>query len=197
MSIQPLDIVVLAVDIPAHGLKCGDLGTVVDVYAPDAIEVEFVMASGRTKALVTLYYGRAPRYSYYDGHSQGGRQGLKIAQQYPELYDGYLIGQPAISPPMFGTEAIYPQLEMKAELGYTAADKVQAAAFAKKVEAANKRAVAQCDKAGLGRSLVDHHGKPRNHLAIIFRTVHAPQLGQPRRRNDWRRDDQRMRPARR
>jgi hypothetical protein len=104
----------------------------------------------KTKALVTRYYGKAPRYSYYDGHSQGGRQGLKIAQQHPELYDGYLIGQPAINPPLFGTTAIYPQLVMKTELGYTAADKVQATAFAKKVEAVNKRAVAQCDKAGLG-----------------------------------------------
>lgn len=27
----------------------------------------------KTKALVTLYYGKAPTYSYYDGHSQGGR----------------------------------------------------------------------------------------------------------------------------
>jgi hypothetical protein len=49
-----MDPVVLAVDIPAHGLKRGDLGAVVDVYAPDAIEVEFVLASGRTKSLVTL-----------------------------------------------------------------------------------------------------------------------------------------------
>jgi Domain of unknown function (DUF4926) len=51
---QPLDVVVLTVDVPAHGLKRGDLGAVVDVCAPDAIEVEFVTASGRTKALVTL-----------------------------------------------------------------------------------------------------------------------------------------------
>lgn len=104
----------------------------------------------KTKALATLYYAKAPRFSYYDGHSQGGRQGLKVAQQYPELYDGYLIGQPAINPPMFGTTAIYPQLVMKTELGFTAADKPQAAAFAKKVEAVNKRAVAECDKPGLG-----------------------------------------------
>jgi feruloyl esterase len=75
---------------------------------------------------------------------------LKIAQQHPELYDGYLIGQPAINPPLFGTTAIYPQLVMKTELGFTAADKPQTAAFAKKVEAVNKRAVAECDKAGLG-----------------------------------------------
>ena len=54
MSVQPLDVVVLKIDVPAHGLKRGDLGAVVEVYAADAIEVEFVTASGRTKALVTL-----------------------------------------------------------------------------------------------------------------------------------------------
>jgi hypothetical protein len=104
----------------------------------------------KTKALVRLYYGRAPKFSYYDGHSQGGRQGMKIAQEYPELYDGYLIGQPALSAPRFGLVALYPQLVMKAELGYTAANKAEAAAFARKVEAATRRAVAACDKPGLG-----------------------------------------------
>ena len=54
MSVRPLDVVVLNIDMPAHGLKRGDLGAVVDVYAPDTIEVEFVAASGRTKALITL-----------------------------------------------------------------------------------------------------------------------------------------------
>jgi len=104
----------------------------------------------KTRALVQLYYGRAPQFAYYDGHSQGGRQGLKIAQEHPELYDGYMIAQPALSIPQFGPTAMYAQLVMKAELGYTAADKPRAAAFAKKVEAANARAVAQCDAAGLG-----------------------------------------------
>ena len=41
-------------DQPTHGLKRGDLGTVVEVFAPDAVEVEFVTASGRTQASVTL-----------------------------------------------------------------------------------------------------------------------------------------------
>jgi hypothetical protein len=104
----------------------------------------------KTKALASLYYGKAPKYSYYDGHSQGGRQGMKIAQEYPELYDGYMIGQPALSIAMFGTAGLYPQIVMKTELGYTAADKPKAAAFAAKVAAATKRAVAACDKAGLG-----------------------------------------------
>jgi Domain of unknown function (DUF4926) len=54
MALRNLDVVVLTEDVPSHGLKRGDLGTVVEVYAPDAIEVEFVTASGRTQALVTL-----------------------------------------------------------------------------------------------------------------------------------------------
>jgi pimeloyl-ACP methyl ester carboxylesterase len=104
----------------------------------------------KTKQLVALYYGRAPKFTYYDGHSQGGRQGYKIVQEYPELYDGYMIAAPALSIPMFGTAALYPQIVMKTELGYTAANKPEAAAFAAKVAAANKRAVAACDKPGLG-----------------------------------------------
>ena len=54
MSFHPLDVVVLNTDLPAQGLKRGDLGAVVEIYGPDAIDVEFVAASGRTQALVTL-----------------------------------------------------------------------------------------------------------------------------------------------
>ena len=49
-----LDVVVLTRDVPAHGLRRGDLGAVVECYSADAIGVEFVAASGRTRALVTL-----------------------------------------------------------------------------------------------------------------------------------------------
>ena len=54
MTFKPLDTIVLDKDIPEHGLCPGDLGVVVEVYPPDGIEVEFVTASGLTKALVTL-----------------------------------------------------------------------------------------------------------------------------------------------
>jgi feruloyl esterase len=104
----------------------------------------------KTRALATLYYGRKPKFVYYDGHSQGGRQGLKIVQDHPELYDGYMIAAPAISIPKFGVLSIYPQFVMKTELGFTAADAPKAAAFATKVESATKRAVATCDEADLG-----------------------------------------------
>ena len=49
-----LDTVALTHDIPAAGLRRGDLGAVVEVHSPDAMEVEFVAASGRTQALLTL-----------------------------------------------------------------------------------------------------------------------------------------------
>jgi hypothetical protein len=54
VTFKPLDPVVLVRDLPRHGLKAGDMGAVVEVYPPDALEVEFVVASGRTKALLTL-----------------------------------------------------------------------------------------------------------------------------------------------
>jgi hypothetical protein len=54
VTLHPLDVVVLRSDVPAHGLRRGDLGAVVEIYAPDSIGVEFVAASGRTQALVTL-----------------------------------------------------------------------------------------------------------------------------------------------
>ena len=53
MNFALLETVVLTRDLPAHGLRAGDLGAVVEVY-PDGVEVEFVRASGATKALVTL-----------------------------------------------------------------------------------------------------------------------------------------------
>ncbi len=54
MKFKILDTVVLRKDLPDHGLREGDLGAVVQVYEPDGLEVEFVTASGRTEALLTL-----------------------------------------------------------------------------------------------------------------------------------------------
>ena len=57
MRFNKLETVVLARDLPEHGLREGDLGAVVDVYEPDGLEVEFVTAAGKTKALLTLSVG--------------------------------------------------------------------------------------------------------------------------------------------
>ena len=54
MSFRPLDVVVLETDVPDHGLLRGDLGAVVELCEPNGLEVEFVTASGRTKALISV-----------------------------------------------------------------------------------------------------------------------------------------------
>lgn len=54
MGFALLEPVVLNRDLPAHGLRAGDLGAVVEVYPDNGVEVEFVRASGSTKALVSL-----------------------------------------------------------------------------------------------------------------------------------------------
>jgi hypothetical protein len=54
MSYKMLDTVVLAVELPEHGLRAGDIGAVVEVYDDEAVEVEFVLGSGRTQALLML-----------------------------------------------------------------------------------------------------------------------------------------------
>ena len=51
--IQELDSVLLACDMATHGLKKGDIGTVVLVGDTGSYEVEFIAADGETK-LVAL-----------------------------------------------------------------------------------------------------------------------------------------------
>ena len=51
----------------------------------------------QAKAIVSAYYDSAPRVSYWNGCSGGGRQGLKEAQKYPADYDGIIAGASALN----------------------------------------------------------------------------------------------------
>jgi feruloyl esterase len=46
------------------------------------------------KAIIDAYYGKAPAYSYFNGCSTGGRQGLMEAQRFPEDFNGIISGAP-------------------------------------------------------------------------------------------------------
>jgi feruloyl esterase len=48
------------------------------------------------KAIIASYYGRAIGHSYMAGCSTGGRESMLAAQRYPELFDGIVVGAPAM-----------------------------------------------------------------------------------------------------
>lgn len=61
-------------------------------YGSRAVHVTVELA----KAVATRYYDRHPAFSYWDGCSTGGRQGLMSAQRYPGDFDGILAGAPVL-----------------------------------------------------------------------------------------------------
>jgi hypothetical protein len=61
-------------------------------YAYNAVDKTTLVA----KALIAQFYGRAPQHSYFVGCSNGGRQGLIVAQRIPLEFDGVVAGDPTM-----------------------------------------------------------------------------------------------------
>jgi feruloyl esterase len=47
-----------------------------------------------SKAVISALTGNSPRFSYFVGCSDGGREALKEAQLYPDDFDGIIVGSP-------------------------------------------------------------------------------------------------------
>jgi hypothetical protein len=78
----------------------GHSGQSVSWYANAEQRVDFAYRSDHllaevSKGLAAQFYGMDPKYSYFDGCSQGGHQALTEVQRYPKDFNGVLAGAPA------------------------------------------------------------------------------------------------------
>jgi len=64
------------------------------------------------KALVTKFYQRPARLSYYNGCSTGGRQGMMEAQRYPDDFDAIVAGAPVYNQIHLNTSQVSLQMDM-------------------------------------------------------------------------------------
>ena len=72
------------------------------------------VTSNASKTLVKAYYGKPQRYTYWQGCSQGGRQGMIEAQRFPDDFDGIAVTAPVFSYERLNIEDIWSlQLLMK------------------------------------------------------------------------------------
>jgi hypothetical protein len=89
------------------------------------------------KQLAQAFYGQLPQYSYWNGCSTGGRQGMRMAQDFPADYNGILAGAPAFHWDRFQAYQIWPEVAMRLDSG----GPISAA----KQTLATNAAVATCD----------------------------------------------------
>jgi hypothetical protein len=109
------------------------------------------------KQLVQAFYSQDPVRSYWYGCSTGGRQGLMMAQRFPDDYDAILAGAPAIHWDRFQAAQIWPQVAMRQELAVGTTPGVPM--LSAKLNLATTSAIASCDAAdGVTDGLI---GDPR------------------------------------
>src|SRR6266702_3594762 len=92
-------------------------GTLNDQLIEDFASRSLLEMVRKEKELINVYYGTAPKSSYWNGCSTGGRQGLMAVQRFPEEYDGLVIAAPAINWDRFIPAELWPQIVMNQELG--------------------------------------------------------------------------------
>lgn len=90
----------------------------------------------KAKAIVAEFYGRNAKYSYYNGCSTGGRQGLVEATRFPDDFDAIAAGAPANPHVHLHAAGVQRNLELM---------KNNAPLSQEKVEALHKAVMDKCD----------------------------------------------------
>ena len=106
--------------------------------------------------LIERMYGERPRFNYYIGTSQGGREALTVAQRYPADYDGIAANVPIVG---FSSLMLAPELIRIHEKPL--ANWVTPA----KINAIRGEFVRQCDELdGLADGIINNYVACRAHL---------------------------------
>lgn len=99
--------------------------------------------------IIERIYNERPRFNYYVGGSQGGREGLMVAQRYPADYDGIISDVPIVS---LSTLMLAPELiriQEKPLAGWVTPDKT---------DAIRTEFLRQCDKLdGLSDGIINNY----------------------------------------
>ena len=90
----------LAGGYAAASTDTGHTGGAANAVANKEVLVDFVHraiheTTAAAKRVIDGFYGNAPKLSYFNGCSTGGRQALAAAQRYPDDFDGIIAGDPA------------------------------------------------------------------------------------------------------
>ena len=76
--------------------------------------------------IIERMYGERPRFNYYIGNSQGGREALTVAQRYPADYDGILATVPVVSLSSLQLAPVRIRLQEKPQANWVTPAKVNA-----------------------------------------------------------------------
>ena len=113
--------------------------------------------------IVERIYGERPRFNYYIGNSQGGREALTVAQRYPADYDGILATVPVVSLSSLQVAPVRIRIQEKPEANWITPAKVNAI---------RGEFMRQCDKLdGLADGIINNYMACR---AIFDVTQGAP-----------------------
>lgn len=106
-----------AITQPGGSFALNPNGTLNGQLIEDFASRSLIELTKKAKTLIAAYYGQVAAYSYWNGCSTGGRQGLMLAQRLPDGYDGILSAAPAINWDRFIPAELWPQVVMQRELG--------------------------------------------------------------------------------